>query len=138
MTSYITNGTDEEFGIPLGKDILFSDDSEYYRIVGRYNVSGQGCFYSLRACNAANPVQTRSINKDDETKLTPVNCPEVVSSLWETFDWDGNYRQARKFVWNCILAKCDVHARKVKLFCEGDDLVFDFDGTILRKSKVSA
>ena len=136
MNNFIKNGTDAEFNIPLGKDIKFSDDQQYYRIIGRYNVSGQGCFYEMKACSAVNPVQSLRINKDDEAKLTPVNCPEVIASLWEDLVWDGDYRKARHFVWNCMLAKCDVHAREVQLYCERDQLVFDFDGTILRKDKL--
>ena len=52
--SFITCGTDSEFGCCLGKDVRFSDDGQYYRIMSRVNVAGDGCYYILEACSVNN------------------------------------------------------------------------------------
>ena len=36
---------------------------------------------------------------------------------------------------NCILAKCDVHDKTIRIYEENGQLKFDFDGTILTKNK---
>ena len=73
LYDFVSIGTDEQFTHKLGADVLYSEDNQYYRIVGRYDIRGRGCVYLLNACDVTNPIQEFELMK----KMKVINCQRL-------------------------------------------------------------
>jgi hypothetical protein len=119
-------GTDEDFNIKVGKDITYSEDNKEYRIYNRIWVGDEYKYY-LRACDINNPVQRLQISRDDESKMTVVDCPTVIERVWPNVKYTGNHSATMTFILENIMKRCDVKNRNVKFYLEGDVFKMDFD-----------
>ena len=120
------HGTDADFNIKIGKDIIYSEDNKEYRIYGRYFVRDD-YRYCLQACDVSNPVQKLQISRDDESKMTVVDCPTIIERIWHTVTYTGSHNDTMNYILENIMKRCDVHNRDVKFYVEGDVFKMDFD-----------
>lgn len=121
-----SHGTDEEFKIKLGKDCVYSEDDNLYRVLNRLRV-GDSYNYHLKACDITNPVQTLTLSRDEESKMTVIDCPTVINRIWPNVTYNGDHNMTRNFIMENIIKRCDVQNRKVKFYVEGDVFKMDFD-----------
>ena len=130
-----SHGTDEEFNIKLGKDITYSEDNKQYRIMQRIRIVNDYSYY-LTACDEQNPVQKLVIYRDDESKMTVIDCPSVIEIVWPSVTYNGDHNATRAFIMENIIKRCDVKNRAVKFYVEGDVFKMDFDEHTYSVNKV--
>lgn len=136
---WYSDGTDEDFTHPLGKDCVFggtNGDGETYRIVKRVNLLVDNRkYFLLSACNPDNPVKTRELDISEKDNLTVVDCPTAIQNVWSSVKYDGDFSKTSNFIRNEIFSRCDVQNRPVTMKIEDGVFKLDFDGTIFTKER---
>lgn len=124
-------GSDSDFSIPLGKDCIFSDDSKLYRVANRVDLLWDNRkYYELRAVDPNNSIQQFQLNISDESKLSIVDCPQVIEAMWPNVVYNGDYGATLTYINENIFKRCDVNHRTVTMTATDDVFTLDFDGNI--------
>ena len=129
-------GLDADFAYPLGKDAVFSDDNETYRICQRVDLLiDNRKYYNLKAVDPNNSVQQFQLDVADESKLTVIDCTKTIQNVWHRVTYNGNFLDTVNYINNSIFARCDVQNRLVNMSVDGTTFKLDFDGTIYTVEK---
>lgn len=90
MPEICCNGTDEDFNFCIGNEITYSEDNKDYTIVRRVKYCLGECkkVYYVIACDPTNP--NKSLQIDDESKMTKTDCLSVITKLWDNLEYTNN------------------------------------------------
>jgi len=129
-------GLDTDFIHPLGKDTIYSEDGQVYRIVQRVDLLlDNKKYYNLKAVSPTNPIQQFQLDINDESKLTIIDCQTAITNVWQNVIYDGDFTKTVNYINNNILARCDVQNRPIVMSVSGTTFKLDFNNTIFTVTK---